>query len=654
MDAPGPSFPPSPRARRRRFRRVLLALTFLTLVLAAALIRADKPWEGRIGERIRAGERLSFAQSIHIGLYGAGVADLALLLILLATARLWLREPDAPDLATGSRPIRLPGWVGPSLIAACVIGGGLRLPLANGSLWWDEIWNLRRAVMGERTPSPGDPAQLDFHGHDWGRTFFHYSKPTNHLSFSVASRLSLGVWRVLTGAKPWEFNEFWFRLPNFLAALASIWAIGRLLAEWRHPRAGVAAAFLLALHPWHIRYGVEGRAFSFLLLLSLLSCLVLTRALRTGRWRAWIGFGLLQAGLLWTFPYAIYLCATLGVSAIAGNFARFGWGRTARVMSGRCLVGCTIGAMVLLPLVGPLVPQVLAWTDVEGNEMIHASFLRGLWAGLATGMPWAIPLEPGRAGLPSLSDMARGFPPTAGFVLGLMPLLLLAGLVRALQRDRTTRAVVLGLVLATPLTIGIAWAAGHYFYARYVIYGLAAVVILCVLGIEQISDWLQRAVPRLGTRPVAAIGHAGFVLLFALLTHPQRLVLLTRPIAPQREVAAFLAARAAEKPILAAGFNLGGDTPGVYYPWVTRFETPGELAELARRAGAEGRELVVFFGYNTFNRTDAPEAFAWIDEPAYFESLRTFAGIESQFHYTLLRHTGRLIDPASPPRNGRR
>lgn len=654
MEAPGSPLPPTPVTRvRRRIRPVALTLAAAILLLAAVLIRADKPWEGRIGEQLRSGERLSWTRSVQAGLYGAGAADLALLVLLLATVRLWTREPDPRDLTTGAAP-RLPRWLAPSLIAACVVGGGLRLPLAQGSLWWDEIWNLRKAVVGERLPSREDPSQLEFHPVGWDRTLYAYSKPTNHISFSVASRLSLGVWRRITGSRPWEFSEFWFRFPNLLAALASIYGIGRLLAAWRLPRAGVAAAFLLALHPWHIRYSVDGRAFSFLLLLSLIECGVLTFALRTGRWRAWIAFGLVQAGLLWTFPYAVYLCATLGLAAVCGILVRFDPGRTAWILCGRLIVGFLAGALVLMPLIGPLVPQILQWTDVEGNAMVHAAFLRDLWSALCTGMPWDLPLEPGRAGLPSLQAMTRALPVVGGFAFVLVPALAMSGLLRTLRRDRTLRCILLGLVLATPLAVGTAWAAGHYFYARYVIYGLAALLMLCVLGIEQVAEVLQRRIPALDRRPMAAIGHAGFVLLFALVTHPQRLVLLTRPIAPQREVAAFLAARASERPILAAGVNLGGDTPGLYYPWVTRFETPAELAELAARAEAQGRELIVFYGYSSFNHTDAPDLFPWIDNPDYFEPLKTFAGIESQFHYTVLRHTGKPIRPTPQTSHGAR
>jgi hypothetical protein len=652
MEAPA-SPPGSPRPRALRGVRVALAAA--VLLLAAVLIRADKPWHGRIGERLRSGERLSFSQTIHLGLYGAGAADLALLLALLATAGVWMRPLAAtPEPEHRTSNVRPPRWLAPALIAACVVGAGFRWPLANGSLWWDEIWNLRRAVLGEREPSASDPARLEFNTAGWDRTFFHYSKPTNHIPFSIASRISLGVWRTLTGAKPWEFSEFWFRLPNLLAAMGAIWAIGRLLSEWGEPRAGVAAAFLLALHPWHIRYGVDGRAFSFLLLLSLLGCLALTRALRAGQWRHWLGFGLVQAGLLWTFPYALYLCATLAAAALCGLFAVWGWSRATGVLAGRMLAGGAAAALVLLPLLGPLVPQIAGWTDVEGNAMVHAGFLRELWAGLALGTPWTMPLEPGAAGLPTLKAMIRALPPIGWFVFGVVPAVALAGLVRAVRGDAVVRWVTLGLLAATPLAVVTAWAASHYFYARYVIYGLGALLLLCALGLEEIAGWIARCAPRLASRPLAALALASFVLLFACMTHPQRLLLLTKPIAPQREVAHYLADLAAQRPILAAGLNLGGDTPSVYYPWITVFESPADLAGLSERARAEGRDLIVFYGYNAFNRADAPEVFPWLDTPDYFAVLQTFQGIESQFYYVLMRHTGRPIHAESPPRRAKR
>jgi hypothetical protein len=68
-------------------------------------------------------------------------------------------------------------------------------------------------------------------------------------------------WRLAgeTGAASEAFDEFALRAPAWLAAIASVVLVG-LLRDLGFPRAGPVAAFLLALHPWHVRYGADGMA----------------------------------------------------------------------------------------------------------------------------------------------------------------------------------------------------------------------------------------------------------------------------------------------------------------------------------------------------------------------------------------------------------
>ena len=190
----------------------------------------------------------------------------------------------APAAPPGPAAPRLPRWLAPLLVAAVLLGAGLRFTLATGSLWWDEAWLVRRIAVGEFRP----PASLDappgpFRPAPWVVTLFDYRKPTNHLPQSAASRLSVELWRAASGAPAQAFDELALRLPPLAAALVTIVLVGLLAADWGFPRAGVAAAFLLALQPWHIENGAGARGLRVRGARRRGDALALGRALRAAR-----------------------------------------------------------------------------------------------------------------------------------------------------------------------------------------------------------------------------------------------------------------------------------------------------------------------------------------------------------------------------------
>jgi hypothetical protein len=56
----------------------------------------------------------------------------------------------------------------------------------------------------------------------------------------------------------------------------------------------VLSAWLLAVHPWFLRYASEARGYSVLLLMVPVILLVWLRATRENRWRWWLAFGASQ------------------------------------------------------------------------------------------------------------------------------------------------------------------------------------------------------------------------------------------------------------------------------------------------------------------------------------------------------------------------
>src|SRR5262249_42359545 len=152
----------------------------------------------------------------------------------------------------------------------------------------------------------------------WANTLFYYRKPTNHVLYSILARTSLAGWRALHGAAPSEWNEFALRLPSFASAVLAVVLLGLLVHDLGFPRAAPAAAFLLAIHPWHIRFGADGRGYSLMVLLAIVAAFCLLHGLRSGRWRWWLGYGAAQLGLLWVHPLALYFPLALAAAGALG------------------------------------------------------------------------------------------------------------------------------------------------------------------------------------------------------------------------------------------------------------------------------------------------------------------------------------------------
>lgn len=616
------------------------ALLVLLLSGLAFLALADKPWNDKILERIAQDKPLKLPQIVTAGLYLAAVFNVLLLAALRFTARWWAAPvvPAANPRAGSWRPASnaaLSAWWGVALLAV-LCAGALRWNLAHRSLWWDETWNLTRATLGERVRDAKDPSRLVFEEAGWDRAFFYYYKPTNHVLFTVTSKVCLGVWQKATGREAWEFDEFVFRFPNFLAALAAVLAIALLLRDWGHPVGGLVAAWLLAIHPWHIRYGIDARAFSGVVLLAILSALALTRALRGGLWRHWLGFGLLQWLLLWSFPYAIHLTLALSAAALAGIW--FDRELPRRPLFFRFVVGGLLGAMLFVQCMGPNMLQIFSWENIDGHGVIGADFLSELGAAMVSGMPWNDPIwASGTDGIPSLLTRATGRPGAGVFLLFVLPASALAGLLILFRRGPRIGLIAAAWLLAAGLAVATAWGRSQYFYPRYVIYGLPAFLALAGVAVGGIPRLVRPGVWR---GWLAGIAGPAFVILFAAAVAPGIHILVTRPYSPNEEVAQFLAGRAQGDPdrILACGFGLGGKEPAIYNPWMVYADDRDELLAMMDRSRAEAKPLFVFLGYDSFNRANQPSAFPLLDDATLFETVGEFHGIESQFIYRILRY----------------
>ncbi|MDX1650793.1 MAG: glycosyltransferase family 39 protein, partial [Myxococcota bacterium] len=380
--------PPHPDAAPAPVRRARLALVLVTaglLAVAAGLAALRPPWGFETGPFFPAPDARGFRATVWIALFWASLANAAVAALGAATAHRWARP--LPPARPWAPPPRLRPALAVLLALAALLALGLRAPLASGSLWWDEIWSLTRVIRGPLEPDPQDPARLELEDRSWARTLWYYRKPTNHVLYNVAARAALDAWRDVRGAPPAAFDERVFRAPALAAAALAVVALG--LLGWRagFPRAGVAAAFLLAIHPWHLRYGVEGRAYSLLVLFTVVACLGLMEALRTGRPRGFALAGAGIVGLLWTHPFSAYFVGILAVAGLAGALRAPVGRERRRGLAWRWLATNALAGMVFVQAMAPNLAQAMTWPNVWEEDRQALRQAVDWWGETATGIP---------------------------------------------------------------------------------------------------------------------------------------------------------------------------------------------------------------------------------------------------------------------------
>jgi hypothetical protein len=581
----------------------------------------------------------SHVHTILVATWWAAALNAALCALLLASAGVWMRAPSAAAFRRGPRR-GAAFWV--PLAVAVLLAGALRWPLAQGSLWWDEAWNIRNTVVGKLDTAPDDPGRTLFQRASWLRTLWYYHSPTNHVGFTVPARLSTELWRAASGAGPQAFDEFAYRLPAYAAALCAVAMAAVLVAALGFPRAGLAAAFLLAVHPLHVRYGADGRGYSLVVLLTLAGACLLLRALRDGGWRWWLAYGASQLWLLWTFPLGVYVPLAFGfagLAAIALDGERSAGDRA--LLAARFLVANVLAAMAFFALMAPNLAQAAAF-DKEWRDAgrIDLFWLQRFWVMMSSGLALRGPRQPD-VWFPTLAALGEAHPALRVMVYGLLPLSALAGIARALRAGSAReRAVWLGLLAPTALFLGHRELQSFFILPRFVIFALPAAVCFPALGLEGLLAALARGRPRL-----VGLGLGLALAGFAAAVSPALGVLAAQPASPSRELVALLDAveKSAPAGILRAGLGLGGDAPRIYDPRIVEVERPEQLEALCERSRAEGRPLYVFYAYGTVNQKRLPGLFIWVGDPLLFEPVARLDGIDHDMVIRLRRYTGRPL-----------
>jgi hypothetical protein len=405
--------------------------------------------------------------------------------------------------------------------------------------------------------------------------------------------------------------------------VASLAAWACLLRALGFGGAGVLAAWLLALHPWHTRFVPELRGYAFVFLFLALAGLAAVRVLQSGTWRRWAALGAAQFLLFYSWPAMVPTLVLLNLG-LCGGIVAMRENRGPQLA--RWLVTGLVSGMIALQLYLPCVGQLLHHLDDWDAKGLGAIWLKNVGARLLSGMPWA---QPGSA-FPELADFG---PWLAGPVIILGVAVLLGGVVRCWTAGPQSRWMVVVLLVPGPLMYGMALWKDTHLFEWYMVFLVPGLVALAAVGIQGFAARISQPAGRIAVIAV-------FVLGFAVVTHPARAALMARPVQGLRE--SVLQTRPALDPrdprnaeiititILA--------TPEVYDPNVRRVKSAEEFLAVLQEADARGLPVFVNHGYRNMLAGTHPEIGQWLARSDCFVLDRYFPGQEPMFDREILRY----------------
>lgn len=264
--------------------------------------------------------------------------------------------------------------------------------------------------------------------------------------------LFLWAWVRIAG-----ISEIAVRFPSAVAgaiAIPLIYLLGKRLAG---RTAGLVAAGLLAVNPYHVWYSQEAKMYAFVVVLALLSSLALIEALNRNTWSAWIPYIAITSLMFYTHvtTVLIFVAQSLFVFTTLNMWQ----GRQRRWL-------ISVAALTL-----PYLPIALwAWTVVQGGARLWQPDV-SLWEAIRiVGVKFAA----------NRSDLVIEQRSAV-----LLFALALCGIVGLLLKHRWRASGVFLLALTSLPVIGIYLVSirNSVFSDRYVIVALPAYLILAAAGV---------------------------------------------------------------------------------------------------------------------------------------------------------------------------
>lgn len=609
---------------------------FAAAAVLVWLLDASKPWEvaAKVGN--------SWDPRDFGRYYGwiAGAINFVLLGGLALVCPWWARPTE--HASAGAARLPTPRWFWPLVLLAMVTLTVFSLPRMNDSFWDDEELNIRTTLFG-RFKADNETGEVAFRKFTWAETLYGYKKgPNTHTFFTVLSRVCADAWNAVSPPAGFPVVEWPFRVPALAFGVVAVGTLAWMLLEVGLPGTGVVAAFLLALHPWHIRYASEARGYSVLICLVPFLIACSRRALVGGRWRWWAAFGATSFAMLYAYPGSLFVVVLVNLVCIG----RFVFGRDTveprLAVAGRWFLANVLAAMVAIQLMLPLVPQGQAYFERVAAQGFVAGeqWLRNTSGFLLGGAPWTKSGTP-FAGYPEW--LTRHLENPALFAVAFWAALafILLGAIRLVRQSWPSATLVAVAFLCPPVTFTLALVKKFLLYEPYIIYALPGLVACAAAGITALAALVAKVPSGKILGPATAVG---LVALWVGYTQPVRGWLFAHTLQPIRE--SVMACRGTLDPrddhgILTASFSI---EPYLYDAHMRRLASANEMVALMHEADRLNRPLVLNVGMPWAAREYSPNMWALMHDPALFEPPLRLTGFEPSLDRLVVKYKPHAAD----------
>jgi len=606
----------------QRWRLVFAALALFLLIV---LIAADSPW--RTLGRIQSNWRIQHYGAFYT--WWATLANIGILGILAWICPWWagksIVNAGMPDQPAAPRYFAL------AVAVAVLVAGFFAIQRLDHSLWDDEEYNMRRAILGSFDLHE-NTGVVELKTLSWEETFFEYRKPTNHVLHSILARTSLTIWSWFNGNAELPFSETALRLPAFLLGLLCVIAVAWMLRELGFARAGIVAAFLLAIHPWFLRYASEARGYSLIMLAMLLLIIFARRAILSGAWKWWSAFAAVEFAMLYTYPAMLPIAVLLNVIVLVLLWTSKEAAGTAWTQAGRWFVCSAFAGMLALRQMLPLMPQFLAYLQTNEAKGIPMTlyWLQNTGNFFLAGLSWRKSTEDL---YPMMSLFELAHPVFYQIMVVVLVSLLITGALR-LGWGNGIRAGMTCLLFFAPLALLLqAWLQGSGLYEWYLVFALPGWIALVSVGVVWLSS--SQRMQRMWIVPSIAL-----ITAFAFLTQMPRTWMVENPLQQIRE--SVESVRSTLRPndpsqagILTVSFNV---PPYVYDAHMMRARGLEEFIGYLKLADESGLPLFVNIGHPATALGKNKPMWDLMNDPALFEAAKTFHGLDPSLDRMVARY----------------
>ena len=606
-------------------RRWRIVLGILAGAIAIALLVTTKPWVAVTEIR----GKTDTADYVRICGWIAGAINVVLLTCLIILCPWWARLRDlTPNSSASVRGSATPRWFWPLVIVAMATTFFYSLPRMSHGFWDDEELNVRTTLWGKFKPNK-KTGEVEFVRFDWLETVYGYSKgPNTHTLFSILSRACEEARNVVAKPTGFPLVEWPFRVPALVFGVLAVAAFAWLLRDFGMPGTGVVASWLLAVHPWGIRYASEARGYSFVIFIVPVLFALWRRAMLIGSWRWWSGYALAEFSLFYCYPGSAFILIVLNGLTLALLAAAPGCAEPRFGQAGRWFCINALAAMLTLQFTLPLYPQAKLYFDFVSSQGFVSGWqwVRNTVAYMIGGAPWTKSGEPW-AGYPEW--LARYIENPVLFVGAASLAITLIGLgaFRLLWRSWPSATFVFVMAICPPITFLVAFLKKFLLYENYVIYSLPGVIVCAAAGITLAGSFLAK----LSGKQTVGVAFAGCLLMgYFLYTNSFRQWLVENPLQQIRESVIYSRgtldpAASQQENIRTASFCI---PPYLYDAHMERLDSAGAFIAALQRSDEERVPLVVNIGMPWAAREYSPQMWALFNNRDLFEEPALLRGFE--------------------------